>query len=67
MKERSNKAVSALPRAGRSCYLRTNKTDMANKGENSGKSAKGGGSAISFMGIVFLILGIGLFSTVEIC
>ena len=37
---------------------------MANKGE---KTAKGGGSAISFMGIVFLILGIGLFSTVEIC
>ena len=40
---------------------------MANKGENSGKSAKGGGSAISFMGVIFLILGIGLFSTVEIC
>ena len=40
---------------------------MASKGENSGKSAKGSGSGISFMGVIFLILGIGLFSTVEIC
>ncbi|MBR3649284.1 MAG: hypothetical protein IKN52_03440, partial [Victivallales bacterium] len=40
---------------------------MAKKSDNSEKSAKGGGSAISFMGVIFLILGIGLFSTVEIC
>ena len=40
---------------------------MAKKSDNSEKSAKGGGSAISFMGVIFLLLGIGLFSTVEIC